>query len=118
MSCLWSWCCRVREDSDTYSERKEEKKKGKKKKSRKILGKKDRKNKKKEEQQPGKVEEETVTLDLPVGLESSSHKNVSAETLKTTVPPLTEESDETVKSSVKTLLVETRMEQLLGELMR
>ncbi|KAL6482329.1 hypothetical protein MHYP_G00104090 [Metynnis hypsauchen] len=119
MSCLWSWCCRVREDSDTDSERKveeknEHRKKGKKKKSRKIQGKKGRKNKKKEEQQPGKVEEETVTLDLPVGLESSSQKNVSAEKLKTMAPPLTEET-ETIKSSVKTLLVEARMEQLLEE---
>ncbi|KAL6485048.1 hypothetical protein MHYP_G00070930 [Metynnis hypsauchen] len=129
MSCLWSWCCWVREDSDTDSERKKEKKnehrkKGKRKKSWKIQGKKDRKNKKKEgeegdeekrqpNQQPGKVEEGTVTLDLPVGLESNSHKNVPAETLKNTAPPLTEEADETIKSSMKTLLVEAQMEQLL-----
>ncbi|KAL6479924.1 hypothetical protein MHYP_G00109570 [Metynnis hypsauchen] len=136
MSCLWSWCCRVREDPDTDSESKEEKqnkkrKEGKKKKSWKTEWKKDRKNKKKEgeegdeettqpDQRPGKVEVEADALDLPVGLKSSSHKNVSAEALKITAPPLrenvAEEADESIKSITKTLLVKAQMEQLLAEM--
>ncbi|KAL6468158.1 hypothetical protein MHYP_G00238350 [Metynnis hypsauchen] len=129
MSCLWSWCSQIHEDPDTDSERKEEKqnkkrKKGKKKKSWKIQWKKDRKNKKKEgqegdeekrqpNQQPGKVEVEAGTLNLPVGLESNRHNNVSAEALNNTAPPLTEEADETIKSLTTTLLVEAQMKQLL-----
>ncbi|KAL6456131.1 hypothetical protein MHYP_G00359820 [Metynnis hypsauchen] len=133
MSCLWSWCCQVREDPDSDSESKKKKqngkrKKGKKKKSWRIELNKDRKNKMKEgeegdeetrqpDQRPGKVEGEADALDLPVGLKSSSHKNVSAEALKITAPPLqeniAEEADETIKSLTKTLLVEAQMEQLL-----
>ncbi|KAL6488393.1 hypothetical protein MHYP_G00021340 [Metynnis hypsauchen] len=137
MSCLWTWCCRVREDaSDTDSKGTEDQqiettKKGKKKRRRSqwIHWKKERKNNfnKDEEtekdqklinQQPAKVEEEAHVLGLPVGL-ASSLENVSAETLEATAPPpqdhLTKEEDAAVQHLMETLLeeVETCMEQLL-----
>ncbi|XP_036417248.1 calponin homology domain-containing protein DDB_G0272472-like [Colossoma macropomum] len=138
MSCLWFLCCRVHEDSDTDSERKEEqqsekKKKGKKKRSGrkwKMQWKKARKNNKNKDeeeeekrsqtiQQPAKLEEEADVVDLPVGLVSGSLKSISPETPENTAPPqqqnLTEETDETKKRLMNTLLdeVEAQMEQLL-----
>ncbi|KAL7856144.1 hypothetical protein AOLI_G00197480 [Acnodon oligacanthus] len=139
MSCLWFWCCRVREDdADTQRERKEEqsetRKRGKKETSGKwkIWWKKETKsNVKKEEteesqtnQQPAKVEEEADVLDLPVGLESGSLDSVSAETLENTAPPPQEnrtgEMEETIEHLMETLLdeVQANVEQLLSELMR
>ncbi|KAL6465846.1 hypothetical protein MHYP_G00259790 [Metynnis hypsauchen] len=136
MSCLWTWCCRGREDdSDSDSkgteEQREKRKKGQKKRRRnkwRIHWKKERKTIDKEEeakkeqrlvdQQPVKVEEGAHVLGLPVGL-ASSLENVSAETLEATAPPpqdnLTEEEDAAIEHLMKTLVDEVgmRMEQLL-----
>ncbi|KAL6481186.1 hypothetical protein MHYP_G00092660 [Metynnis hypsauchen] len=136
MSCLWTWCCRGREDdSDSDSkgteEQSEKRKKGQKKRRMnkwRIHWKKERKTIDKEEeaekeqrvadQQPVKVEEGAHVLGLPVGL-ASSLENVSAETLEATAPPsqdhLTEQEDAAIEHLMKTLVDEVgmRMEQLL-----
>ncbi|KAL6482105.1 hypothetical protein MHYP_G00101850 [Metynnis hypsauchen] len=136
MSCLWTWCCRVREDDpdtdskDTEEQQSEKKKKGKKKRSRSkrsIRCKKESKNVNQEEekeqrlinQQPVEVEKGAHVLGLPVGL-ASSLESVSAEALEATAPPprenLTEEKDAAIKHLMKTLLDEVgiRTEQLLN----
>ncbi|KAL6482102.1 hypothetical protein MHYP_G00101820 [Metynnis hypsauchen] len=137
MSCLWTWCCRVREDDpdtdskDTEEQQSEKKKKGKKKRSRSkrsIRWKKESKNVNQEEekeqrlinQQPVEVEKGAHVLGLPVGL-ASSLESVSAEALEATAPPprenLTEEKDAAIKHLMKTLLDEVgiRTEQLLTD---